>query len=98
MSYTGPLFKPTFPASNYQQDKCALLLSQLEQTTERIMLHIFSGNIQDPDQWFLLFRALTHAFVMKDFLLQNQTDLLEIADSFLVQFDQWQAEIGNTFP
>lgn len=75
--------------------KCRLLVDQLQQSIDAIMSYLMSGYAVSQGQWRELLKALTQAALMQEYLLGERVTLVEIAESFLRQFDEWLLEVNR---
>ena len=80
---------------NYLQ-QCENIASKLEVGINHMMAYIFSGKSRSPQEWENLFQALTQAQFMREYLNQHCANMFTIADSFLLQLEEWKQEVDGT--
>lgn len=78
-------------------DRCKVLKDRLTITVDCLMHYIFEGHCKDPSQWETLFKALSQAAFMKEYLEAYSINLFTISEFFLEQFDDWQKELQSTY-
>ena len=69
------------------------LAAELDNAIETLSQYIFRGHCTDTTQWRSLFKALSQALFMYEYLTNGQHDLCRIAEAFLEQFRQWQLDL-----
>ena len=74
-------------------EHCERLTGMLSRSIDHIMHHVLQGHCRDPAQWESLFKAVTQAFFMKEYLSMYCSNLLPIAEDFLTQIEAWQKEL-----
>lgn len=74
-------------------DKCSQVVGQLSQAIDNIMHFIFEGRSKNYGEWESLFTAVNQAVMMKQYLSMNCSNLLNIAEDFLIQVAEWKQEI-----
>ena len=75
---------------------CNELNAKLEKCVTFLMHYIFEGKCKDKDQWEALFVSLSRAVFMKEYLQIYLTNIGAITEDFLVQFEDWHAELTQT--
>ena len=75
---------------------CNELNAKLEKCVTFLMHYIFEGKCKDKDQWEALFISLSRAVFMKEYLQLYLTNIGAITEDFLVQFEDWHAELAQT--
>ena len=75
---------------------CDELKGKLEKCITFLMHYIFEGKCKDRDQWENLFIALTKAIFLKEHLQLYLTNIGNITEDFLVQFEEWHSELTRS--
>jgi len=68
-------------------DSCNELKAKLEKCVTFLMHYIFEGNCKDRDMWETVFRCLSQAVFLKEYLQLYLTNVGGIAEDFLIQFE-----------
>ena len=83
----------TDPQFYHYAETCTRLVGMLDQAIDSLMRHIFEGKCQNPSQWESLFKAVSQAVFMKEYLTGYCSSLVLIAQDFLVQWEEWIHEM-----
>ena len=73
-------------------DRCFLLKTKLQAAIDNLMHYIFEGRAE-KDEWENLFRALSQAVFMKEYLDRYSTNLLNISEGFIDQYNEWLTQL-----
>lgn len=76
-------------------EKCEELTKLLSTAIDLLMNYIFLGRCQNSEQWETLFKAVGQAVFMRDHLKSYNSNLIGLAEDFLVQVKEWQQEIDT---
>ena len=74
-------------------DRCQRLKILLDEAVTFLMHFVFEGRARNPDEWEMLFTALSQAAFMKHFLSIHCSNLCTIAEDFLAQLDDWKQDV-----
>ena len=79
-------------------DRCFLLKIRLRCSIDCLIHYIFEGQAE-REEWESLFRTLSQAVFIKEYLDIYNTNLLSISEDFLKQYNDWmtqrQAKLNN---
>ena len=94
MSFVGQ-DRPDFDDKGYWEymQNCTTLSEMLDKAIQCVMHYILQGRCQDADEWESLFRAVSQATFIKDYLSVYQSNLIPLGESFLVQVEGWKQEL-----
>ena len=76
-------------------EHCETLTKMLTKSIDAIMRYIFEGRCTNPQDWETMFRAVTHATFIREYLAAYNSNLFQVAESFLLQFEDWNRELSN---
>ena len=97
MSFVGPFIMEMGDQEYWAHlEKCNRLSALLSKAIDDMMHYIFEGKCKDKNQWETLFVSLSRAVFMKEYLQMYLTNIGAITEDFLVQFEDWNAELAQT--
>ena len=74
-------------------EHCDRLTGLLAKAIDHIMHHLFQGSCQNPQDWEALFKAVSQAVFMKEYLTMYCSNIVGVAEDFLTQIEAWQQEV-----